>query len=68
MILTSCLFREESRGQAVRRDFPLADNINWMKWVMIEKSNGNMKVYSRDIPTPYIKPPQTTYTPAPKGR
>jgi succinate dehydrogenase/fumarate reductase flavoprotein subunit len=68
LILKSCLFREESRGQAVRRDFPLTDNINWLKWVMVEKKGDKPRVYARPIPTPLLKAPRTTYEPPPKGR
>lgn len=63
MILRSELFREESRVGVRRKDFPVTDNINWLKWIIVEKRDGKMDVYARDVPTPYIKVPRTSYHP-----
>ncbi len=63
MILRSELFRQESRCGVWRKDFPMTDNINWLKWIALEKRDSKMYLYTEDIPTPYIKPPRTIYPP-----
>lgn len=62
-ILKSILCREESRGILVRDDFPLTDNINWLKWVGVEKRDGKMHVLTEEIPTPIIDAPRSKYKP-----
>ncbi len=62
-ILRSVLFREETRGKNIRDDFPLTDNINWLKWVMVEQKGEEMKVSAQDVPTPYIQAPRSKYPP-----
>lgn len=47
-----------------RKDFPMTDNINWLKWIVLEKQDGKMHVYTEDVPTPYIEPPRTKHTPS----
>ena len=61
MILRSVLFRKESRGFVYREDYPLTDNINWLKWVMVGKGDKGMKLRAQEFPTPYITPPLETY-------
>ena len=63
MILRSELFREESRCGMRRKDFPMTDNINWLKWVTLEKQDGKMHLDVMDVPTPYIQAPRGIYTP-----
>ena len=60
-LLRAKLFREESRGAHKREDFSLTDNINWLKWVVVEKKDEKMHLYTEAIPTPYIKPPIAIY-------
>ena len=62
MILKSELFREESRCGVRRKDYPLMDNLNWLKWIGLEKEHDKMKLFTENIPTPYYKVP-TTYEP-----
>ncbi len=62
-ILKSVLLREETRGKNIRKDFPLTDNINWLKWVVVEKKGEEMKVSAEDVPTPYIQAPRSKYRP-----
>ena len=63
MILRSVLFRRESRGFVFREDYPLTDNINWLKWIMVKKEGEGMKVWAEEFPTPYITPPRDVYPP-----
>ena len=67
IILKSVRCRKESRGFVYREDFPLTDNINWLKWIMVRKENGGMRVWPQDFPTPYIEPPRETYPPRCSG-
>ncbi|MCL4440090.1 MAG: FAD-binding protein [Firmicutes bacterium] len=63
MILRSVLFRQESRGFVYREDFPLTDNINWLKWVAVQRGEAGMEVLAQDFPTPYLEPPREKYPP-----
>ncbi len=63
IILQSVLFRRESRGFVFREDYPLTDNINWLKWIMVKKEGARMKVWAEEFPTPYINPPREIYPP-----
>jgi len=50
MYLRSNIERKESRGTTIREDYPLTDNINWLKWVMLKKSDNKMNLWTEDIP------------------
>lgn len=63
LILQSVLCRKESRGFVYRQDFPLTDNINWLKWIMVQKENNGVRVWPQDFPTPFIEPPREVYPP-----
>ena len=63
MILRSALYRKESRGFQYREDYPLTDNIDWLKWIMVKKDGEEMRVWAEEFPTPYIKPPREKYPP-----
>ena len=63
MILRSALYRKESRGFQYREDFPLTDNIDWLKWIMVKKEGEEMRVWAEEFPTPYVKPPREKYPP-----
>ncbi len=42
--------RKESRGWFLREDYPQMDNENWLKWIVCEDDNGEMKFYTEDVP------------------
>jgi len=67
IILKSVRCRKESRGFVYREDFPLTDNINWLKWIMVRKENDGMRVWPQEFPTPYIEPPREIYPPRCSG-
>jgi len=55
--LHSALAREESRGYHYREDFPWTDNRDWLKWIYVQAaSQQEMKIWTKDVPTPYLKP------------
>jgi succinate dehydrogenase/fumarate reductase flavoprotein subunit len=61
VMIRASLTRTESRGFHFRQDFPVTDNVNWLKWVMIHRPNqtrgvGGVETYTEDVPTPYVRP------------
>ncbi|MCC8082046.1 MAG: FAD-dependent oxidoreductase [Lachnospiraceae bacterium] len=42
--------RKESRGWFLREDYPQMDNENWLKWIVCENDNGEMKFSTEDVP------------------
>jgi succinate dehydrogenase / fumarate reductase flavoprotein subunit len=51
MTARSTLFREESRLQYSRPDFPEKDDVNWKCMVVCRKVGDTMEVSKRDVPT-----------------
>ena len=51
--------RKESRGWFLREDYPNMDNSNWLKWIVVENDNGEMKFSTEDVPIDdyQVKPP-----------
>jgi len=60
-IVASVKYRKESRGFVFRQDFPLTDNIDWLKWITVTMENEKIKVWAQDFPTPYLEPPKEKY-------
>lgn len=63
LIVKSRLFRQESRGFLYRKDFPVTNNRDWLKWIMLRKDSSTEKVeiFASDFPTPYVRPPMESY-------
>ena len=49
MIAESARFRTESRGLHQRLDYPKEDNINWLKNVILQASEGGMRLFTRPV-------------------
>jgi succinate dehydrogenase/fumarate reductase flavoprotein subunit len=49
------LHRTESRGWHYREDFPVRDDQNWLKWVIVRQEDGRMQVLTEDIPVERYK-------------
>jgi len=50
MQLRASMMRKESRGWFLREDFPLMDNDNWLKWIIVKNENGEMTLSTEDVP------------------
>jgi succinate dehydrogenase/fumarate reductase flavoprotein subunit len=50
MQMKAATMRKESRGWFLREDFPLMDNENWLKWIIVKNENGEMKLSTEDVP------------------
>jgi succinate dehydrogenase / fumarate reductase flavoprotein subunit len=46
----AALMRSESRGFHFREDFPERDDKNWLKWIIVKKESGKMKLITQPIP------------------
>lgn len=56
MIAESARFRTESRGLHQRLDYPKEDNLNWLKNVILEASEGGMRLFTRPVNLIWEKP------------
>ena len=67
-IFRAALMRTESRGGRYRNfrvDYPERDDKNWLKWIYIEKGeDGEMSLYTKDIPMERYKFKPEGWTPA----
>jgi succinate dehydrogenase/fumarate reductase flavoprotein subunit len=50
MQMKAATMRKESRGWFLREDFPLMDNENWLKWIIVKNEDGEMKLSTEDVP------------------
>jgi succinate dehydrogenase / fumarate reductase flavoprotein subunit len=51
----AALMRDESRGFHFREDFPERDDKNWLKWIIIQQVEGEMKLTTQPIPVEKYK-------------
>jgi succinate dehydrogenase/fumarate reductase flavoprotein subunit len=56
MVCRSALLRTESRGSHCRSDYPLEDNGNWLKNIVIRKENDEMIIDMHPVQLEYVAP------------
>lgn len=54
--LRAYLYRQESRVAFIREDFPVIDNVNWVKMVVVQKRNGSLHLWDEPLPEAYHQP------------
>ena len=50
MQLRASTMRKESRGWFLREDYPLMDNKDWLKWIIVKNVDGEMNLSTEDVP------------------
>jgi len=53
LMLKASLMRTESRTTHFREDYPKRDDRNWMRWIVVSKENGEIKL--KTVPLPLEK-------------
>jgi succinate dehydrogenase / fumarate reductase flavoprotein subunit len=56
LLMRFSLFRKESRGGFYREDYPLTDNVHWLKHVVGCRENGELKLSTKEVDLPYVQP------------
>jgi succinate dehydrogenase/fumarate reductase flavoprotein subunit len=49
-VALAALARRETRLEHIRQDYPLTDNKEWLKWVIVRRSEDGLGAYLEDIP------------------
>jgi succinate dehydrogenase/fumarate reductase flavoprotein subunit len=65
LILDASQVRTETRMSHIREDFPVRDDANWLRQVVLRERNGRREITLPGIPTPLYPPP--TPRPAPSS-
>ena len=58
MLVESEKYRKESRLGVHRKDYPMMDNVNWLKWIKFVKQDGKEHFFTEDITDPYFPVPR----------
>ncbi|MDH3445344.1 MAG: hypothetical protein OEN50_15570, partial [Deltaproteobacteria bacterium] len=48
--LRAYLHRKESRVAFIREDYPVIDNLNWVKMVVVQRENNGLKLWDEPLP------------------
>ncbi len=56
MVCRSALLRTETRGSHCRSDYPLEDNANWLKNIVVRKENDEMMLEMQPVQLEYVSP------------
>jgi succinate dehydrogenase / fumarate reductase flavoprotein subunit len=63
--LRAYMYRTESRVAFIREDYPVIDNVNWVKMVVVQKQNGALKLWDEPLPESFhivpVRPTQHTH-------
>jgi succinate dehydrogenase/fumarate reductase flavoprotein subunit len=50
LILRSSLMRTESRASHYREDYPVRNDTDWMKWIVVRKAGGKVNLHTEPVP------------------
>jgi succinate dehydrogenase/fumarate reductase flavoprotein subunit len=50
ILYRASLLRTETRGTNIREDYPERDDKNWLKWIIVKKEDGKMKLWTEPVP------------------
>jgi succinate dehydrogenase / fumarate reductase flavoprotein subunit len=56
LVIRFSLCRKESRGGFYREDYPMTDNVNWLRHVIGARENGELKLTTDSVALPYVQP------------
>ncbi|MDR7523392.1 MAG: FAD-binding protein [Armatimonadota bacterium] len=56
LVIRFSLYRRESRGAFFREDYPLTDNIQWLRHVVGRLDGGDLKIETEPVALPYARP------------
>jgi succinate dehydrogenase/fumarate reductase flavoprotein subunit len=63
--LRAYLYRTESRVAFIREDFPIIDNVNWVKMVVIQRDGNRLKLWDEPLPESFhlipVRPTQNRH-------
>ena len=49
-------YRTESRVAFIREDYPVIDNVNWVKMVVVKQENGALRLWDEPLPESWHDP------------
>jgi succinate dehydrogenase/fumarate reductase flavoprotein subunit len=61
MKLRASIFRQESRGNHFREDYPRRNDSEWLVWVTLKQANQEMKLFKEPIPEEWHPDKSKTY-------
>jgi succinate dehydrogenase/fumarate reductase flavoprotein subunit len=56
MAVRASLVRQDSRGPFYREEYPYTDNKNWLKYIIVSKSDSGMSIATQPVKCTYIAP------------
>jgi len=63
--LRAYLYRTESRVAFIREDFPIIDNVNWVKMVIVQRQGAALKLWDEPLPESFhlipVRPTQNLH-------
>lgn len=63
--LRAYLYRRESRVAFIREDFPVIDNVNWLRMVVVQREGTGLKLWDEPIPESFhavpVRPTQNLH-------
>ncbi|MBI1994804.1 MAG: hypothetical protein HYS67_10470 [Deltaproteobacteria bacterium] len=63
--LRAYLYRTESRVAFIREDYPIIDNVNWVKMVVVQRQGTTLKLWDEPLPESFhlipVRPTQNLH-------